>query len=106
MASMIRVTATIPARCALITPSISAVWPNGVWNCFGVKSNRKPARLLNIENSAMKTMMWLSTGASLIGAKTIRSIAAPPMKETMMQTTKATQNGRPRPASSIRYQAM
>ena len=61
-------------------PNSGAV-PNGVGNGLMVKSQMKPARLLRIANSAMKTTTWLSTGASWIGLKTTRSIAAPATKE-------------------------
>ena len=71
-------------------PNSGAV-PNGVGNGLMVKSQMKPARLLRIANSAMKTTTWLSTGASWIGLKTIRSIAAPATKEIPIVMRKAAQ---------------
>ena len=54
--------------------------PNGLSTVLIVKSQMKPASELKMENSAMKTTMWLRTGAFSIGLKTIRSSRKPPTK--------------------------
>ena len=82
----------MPAWCAPIRPSPkSDALPNGLGNGLIVKSQMKPARLLKIANSAMKTTMWLSTGAFSIGLKTVRSMMKPPTKEMPIVRTNASQ---------------
>ena len=66
--------------------------PNGLGKFLIVKSQMKPARLLRIANSAMKTTTWLSTGASWIGLKQhALDQRRRPTNEIAMVPTNATQ---------------
>ena len=81
----------MPASCDEMRLPNSGAVPNGVGKLLMLKSQMKPAPLLRMANSAMKTTIWLSTGAFLSGLKMMRSIKTPPTKEIAMVRKKVGQ---------------